>query len=292
MPTNPYFDHSGSFEEQRLVEDLLTEAINMYGIDVYYIPRDDQKTDLVYGEDPLKTFTSAFPVEVYTSNYSGYQGQKEFFTKFGLEIRDHITVMISRRVFLQRVKDMGVYNRPKEGDLIYVPFLSGTGELYEITFVEDGDDFFTLGRKNPYFYSLKLEEFKFSQEHFDTGVDVIDEIITDTGYALSFNLGTGSGNYIIFEKVYQGPNVEYATATASVVTWNAPSSTLNVTSIMGEFKPNVDIIGVNSNANYRINTYDSLQNNQYDDPMENKVIENEANTIINISERNPFGRII
>jgi len=74
------------------------------GTDVYYLPNDnDQARDLLYGEDPLKKFTTAFPLEIYPSNIMDYGGEKEFFSKFGLEIKNQISVILSKRTFSQRV---------------------------------------------------------------------------------------------------------------------------------------------------------------------------------------------
>ncbi len=125
------------------------------GFDSYYCPIFNQEDrDILYGEDPIKKFKSAFPVEFYLSNALEYMGDKEFFTKFGLEIRNNANVIISKRSFSQRVPQ-NIFTRPREGDLIYVPFLNGTGELFEIKFVNQTKDFFTLGRKIPFFYELK-----------------------------------------------------------------------------------------------------------------------------------------
>ena len=153
MPTSVYFNNYNSNAEQRVIEDLIVESMKIMGFDAFYCPNDnDQARDLLYGEDPVKKFQSAFPLEMYlSSDPLDYQGQQEFFSKFGLEIKDVVKVMVSRRSFQQRVPQ-NTFNRPREGDLVYVPFLNGTGELYEITFAEQSKDMHMLGRKQPYFY--------------------------------------------------------------------------------------------------------------------------------------------
>ena len=86
MPTNHYFNFYGSKPEQRLVEDLMVEAIKQYGFDGYYIHNsNDAARDLLHGDDPLKKFQAAYPVELYFSNATGYDGEQEFFSKFGLD---------------------------------------------------------------------------------------------------------------------------------------------------------------------------------------------------------------
>ena len=60
MATNLYFNNFQSTPEQRLMEDLMIETIKINGVDIYYIPNiNEEKRDLLYGEDPLKKFTSA-----------------------------------------------------------------------------------------------------------------------------------------------------------------------------------------------------------------------------------------
>ena len=88
------------------------------------------------GTFTVKKFKTAFPLEMYlSSDPLDYEGQQEFFSKFGLEIKDVVKVILSKRSFSQRVPQ-DTFSRPREGDLVYVPFLNGTGELYEITFTE------------------------------------------------------------------------------------------------------------------------------------------------------------
>ena len=174
MATSVYFNNYNSAKEQHVVEDLIVESIKIMGFDAYYIPIfNEEDRDILYGEDPVKKFKSAFPVEMYLSSALEYGGEREFFSKFGLEIKNNVTVILSKRSFSQRVPQEH-FTRPREGDLIYVPFLNGTGELFEIKFADHTKDFFTLGRKIPYFYELQLEKFKYSQEVVDTGIDAID----------------------------------------------------------------------------------------------------------------------
>ena len=158
------------------------------GFDAFYLPNDnDAARDLLFGEDPTKKFRTAFPLELYLSSSTEYMGEKEFFSKFGLEIKNNVNVILSKRSFSQRVQQNN-FSRPREGDLIYIPFLNGTGEIYEIKFTNQTKDFFMLGRKVPYFYELELEKFKYAQEVIETGVDSIDDIVLDSGYTINLNV--------------------------------------------------------------------------------------------------------
>ena len=293
MATSVYFNNYNSVAEQRVLEDLIVESIKIMGFDGYYLPNDnDIARDLLFGEDPVKKFQSAFPLELYLSNSLDYDGEKEFFSKFGLEIKNNVNVIVSKRSFQQRVPQ-NVFQRPREGDLIYVPFLNGTGELYEIKFADQDKDFNTLGRKVPYFYELQLEKFKFSHELINTGVQEIDDSATFSSYTIQLNVAAGAGTYQNKEIVYQALDSTEANATvvAVVQEWNKKANTLNVTNIAGEFIPNRNIIGASSNASYVLANFNPLKDSTRDESSDNYIIENQANSIIDFSETNPFGSI-
>jgi hypothetical protein len=294
MATSVYFNNYNSTQEQRVIEDLIVESIKIMGFDAYYLPNDnDQARDLLYGEDPVKKFSSAFPLEMYLSNALEYTGEKEFFSKFGLEIKNSANVIVSKRSFSQRVPQ-NTFNRPREGDLIYIPFLNGTGELFEITFTDHTKDMFMLGRKVPYFYELTLEKFKYSQERMQTGVNDIDKIVSDSAYTLHLNVGVGNNiHYTLKEIVYQAPDNTNANATAVAVVsgWIPTSNTLSVTNIAGEFIDGQKIIGASSNAQYILTTFNPLDTPAIKEVYDNQYIKTNADAIIDFSESNPFGNI-
>jgi hypothetical protein len=293
MATSVYFNNYNSHAEQRVVEDLIVESIKIMGFDAYYLPIfNPEDRDILYGEDPVKKFNSAFPVEFYLSSSLEYSGEREFFSKFGLEIKNNATVILSKRSFSQRVPQ-NTFTRPREGDLVYVPFLNGTGELFEIKFVNQTKDFFTLGRKIPFFYELELEKFKYSQEVIDTGVEDIDDAVTQSGYTIDLNVANGANNYIQKEIVYQAPDSTQANATvvAIVQHWSNTSNTLSVTNIAGEFISNNIIIGAVSNARHTLVSFDPLKDSTRNETYDNLYIENQANNITDFTEINPFGKI-
>ena len=293
MATSVYFNNYNSHGEQNLIEDLIVESIKIMGFDAFYLPIENpEDRDILYGEDPVKKFRSSFPLEMYLSDSSGYEGQQDFFSKFGLEIRDVVKVILSRRSFQIRVPQ-NTFTRPREGDLVYVPFLNGTGELYEITFVEQAKDFHQLGRKAPYFYELSLEKFKYSQEIINTGTYDIDKASTDSSYTLHLNTGSGTGTYTIQEIVYQSLDSTYANANtiAYVQSWIPSSNTLSVTNIAGEFIDGLRLIGKTSNAQYILTSFDPLETPAHLEVYDNYYIANTANSIIDFSETNPFGSI-
>jgi len=191
MGINQYFNNYGKSAqpEQRVIEDLICESIKIMGFSAFYLPNsNDAARDLLYGEDPVKKFQDAFPLEMYlSSDPKDYIGQRDIFTKFGLEIKDDINVILSRRSFQQRVPQ-NTFTRPREGDLVYVPVTNGVGELFEIKFVEHNKDFNMLGKKYPYFYELSLEKYKYSQELIQTGVADIDVVVSDSAYTTHLNV--------------------------------------------------------------------------------------------------------
>jgi len=291
MATSQYFNLYGSRPDQKIIEDLIVESIKIMGFNAYYLPNDnDAARDLFYGEDPVKKFNTAFPLEMYLSNATEYNGDREMFTKFGLEIRNQVSVIVSKRTFSQRVPQ-NTFTRPREGDLIYIPILNGQGELYEIKFTNQTKDFFQLGRKLPYFYELDLEKFKYSQEVISTGIPDIDIVVYDSAYTIHLNTGTGSGTYNLQELVFQSPDNTYANATAvaTIQSWVPSASQMAVTNISGVFADGQVVIGNTSGASYVVTTYDPLEVPAVKEPYDNSLISSSASAILNTSETNPIG---
>jgi hypothetical protein len=293
MATSVYFNNYNSLAEQRVIEDLIVESIKIMGFDAYYLPIENETDrDILYGEDPVKKFSAAFPIEFYLSSSMEYEGEKEFFSKFGLEIKNNVSIILSKRSFSQRVPQ-DLFTRPREGDLIYVPFLNGSGELFEIKFTNQTKDFFMLGRKIPFFYELELEKFKYSQEVIDTGVEDIDDVMIQSSYTLELNTGVGTGTFQQREVVFQSLDGTQANAyvVALVQEWVKPDDMLKVTNVAGEFRDNVAIIGATSNAEYYLASFDPLKDSTRNEAYDNAYLFDTANNIIDFTETNPFGRI-
>jgi hypothetical protein len=294
MATSVYFNNQKATVEQHLLEDLIIESIKNHGIDVYYIPRDSQSSiDELFGDDPVKSFTQAFKIEMYLESFQDYEGNKEFFGKFGLEIQETAKLCMARRTFERYVTSASKVkeNVPKEGDLIYLPVQY---KLMEIKFVEEEKNFFQLGKdaKNPYMYGLTVEAFKYNGEYLNTGMSEIDMIADKQAIAVGYEMRTfgGSGTYTQFEWVYQGTSLANSTARGVVANWNKPAHILKLRNIRGEFSTNTVIIGNSSNAQYILNaTPDVLKNANNEDMQDNFRIETEADNILDFSEANPFG---
>ena len=160
-----------------MIEDLVIECLKIYGFDVYYLPRQAVNEDMVLGEDVLNKFTSAYPLEMYLQNTNGFEGDGDLMTKFGVEIRDTATFIVSRRRWdevISRSYNAVLTTRPAEGDILYFPL---TKSFFEIKFVESKDPFFQVGKL--YVYKLECELMRYSSEIIDTGVTEIDDLATD-----------------------------------------------------------------------------------------------------------------
>jgi hypothetical protein len=179
MSTNFYFQSGvpgGRTGEQRLVEDLITEAIKIYGFDIFYIPKTAVNPDQIFGDDTSATFDNAIPVEAYLENIDGFGGDGELMSKFGIEIRDTATFMMVRQrwddaIGVGRRNSLQLPNRPAEGDLIYLPL---TDSYLEIKRVEATNPFFQLGKL--YVYRLQCELWQYSSEQLNTDVAEIDSL--------------------------------------------------------------------------------------------------------------------
>ena len=291
MATNVYFNPfpKNITSEQLLVEDLVIEAMQIYGMEVFYLPRSSRdQVDFLFGEDTLKQYTEAYTIEMYLEDVTGMEGDGDFISKFGLEIKDEITLLISRRRFAATVPQ----KRPNEGDLVYVPLVQN---FFEITFVEHENNqamYYTLGRgrgANVYVYALKMKQFVFSNEIVDTGVREVDEQIRDAYPRTRITLLSGSGNFVEDEIVYQGANLAYATAQAIVHNTTA-NSFIDIIRVSGSFLSG-NVHGNTSSANWIINTVSdtALMNTAFEDVVDNARIQSESDGILDFTEHNPFG---
>ena len=299
MSTNFYFNNFPTDQitsEQLLVEDLVIEAMQIHGMDVYYLPRTSRDSvDMLYGEDTLKQYVTAYPIEMYLENVSGMDGEGDFISKFGLEIRDELSLLVSRRRFKYATGASNLI-RPREGDLVYIPLIQN---FFEITFVEHENDqamFYTLGRGrggNVYVYALKMKQFVFSEEVIDTGNDEIDGQIRDSYARTQLTMASGgSGTFVADEIAYQGSTLANATFQSVVYDWSSTTRKLNVIRTIGTFANNTLTKGATSGASFTsFGTANTSYNDNtaFEDIMDNSLIEGESDSIIDFSESNPFG---
>jgi len=210
---NPFF-LQGSKSEQSLIQDLVNEQLRMYGVEVYYIPRKYITSNTVIKEVIESKFDNAYPIEAYVETYEGYDGLGTLLTKFGIQDKDDLNIVISRERYetyiaplLEDISDTKLISRPKEGDLIYFPL---GDRIFEIKYVEHEKPFYQL-QKN-YIYQLRCELFRYEDEIVNTGIEEIDDNFIDEGYTQSLTL-VGSST----------------TATASISIVNGGVRTITIT---------------------------------------------------------------
>lgn len=195
MATNFYFNNFSSTSEQSLIENLVIESIKQYGVDNYYIPRKIVGANTTFREQTFSEFGEAVLMEMYVKNLDGFDGEGEFLSQFGVEVREQITFSVAVRTYEQEAAHILKRDRPVESDLIWFPF---TGALYTIKFVNKKPVFYQMGALQ--FYDVVCELFEYSNEVFNTGLSFIDKVynsflITTTPYIIA----TEDGQPLFFE---------------------------------------------------------------------------------------------
>lgn len=174
MATNVFFRNYDNFNEQNLIDDLVIESIQIYGLDLIYVTRSIQGEDSIFNEDDMPLYDETFNFEAYVKNVDGFEGEGDFLSKFGLEIRDSVTFTVAIRTFERFVtKEDQNKVRPLEGDIIFFPL---NQKMYEIKFVEHESVFYQSGALQV--YDLRCELIEASGQRFDTGIPDIDDYFT------------------------------------------------------------------------------------------------------------------
>ena len=179
MATNLYFSQKVR-SEQNLYEDIVIEALKAYGQNVYYLPRDIVNEDKILGDDPVSSFNSSYMIEMYIENTEGFEGEGDLFTRFGVEIRDEATFVVSRRRWsdtVARYDNEITVDRPAEGDVIYLPL---SKSFFQIMHVEHEQPFYQLS--NLPVFKMRCQLYEYTGEDMDTGIDVLDDLETKYAY--------------------------------------------------------------------------------------------------------------
>ena len=246
----------GNTNEKKLYEDLIIEGLKIYGHDVYYLPRTLVNRDLILGEDTLSKFDDSYLIEMYVETTEGLAGEQELINKFGLEIREETTFMLSKRRWTNAVDSehtMIVEGRPNEGDIIYYPLLN---KFFEISFVEDQEPFFQLG--NLPVYKLRARTWEYSSERLNTGVTDIDsaeDAFSLDQLAHQFMLEDGTGSLQLENDSVDGTKNYFI------------------------------------NEEYNIQTQSTYADNLDLDAQAGFNTEDTSDDILDFTERNPFGEV-
>ena len=303
MPRNVFFSQAVK-SEQSLYEDLIVESLQIYGQDIYYVPRTLVSRDNILGEDPASKFDDAYLMEAYLENIDGFEGAGDLMSKFGLEIRDEATFVISRRVWERLVGKFSTNvsdPRPQEGDVIFLPM---TNSFFEINFVEDDSPFYQLS--NLPVYRMQCSLFEYADEDFDTGIETIDLKTGQSAYQVFLDVTVSGGNHfevgetvsqIVATGITVSGEVQQRTKTSDIAGTYGISN-IGVTGSAGVAK---DFIvsstavltgGTNSYTGTITKVYDVSDNTETfttDGAAENVAIELEADSFIDFTESNPFG---
>lgn len=282
MPTNVFFNHAVS-TEQHLYEDIVVEALRMYGHETYYLPREIVEEDTIFNEDVQSTFGDAYSVEMYIENTDGFEGEGDLMSKFGIQVRDQATFVISLRSwerFISLDSNLATSLRPNEGDLIYFPL---SGSMFEIKFVEHEDPFYQVGKL--FVFKLRCELFEYSQEDFDTGIGDIDVIEDEQAYSIDLTMDTGgTGTFAVNENVTLN-----GTVVGEVVLWRADTRLLRLKDNTTTLETGDVLLGAVSAASFTITSVDDVMTMTNDPQADNKEFEDAESSYLDFSETNPFG---
>jgi hypothetical protein len=202
MAVNFYFQNGipeNFTNTQRMIEALTIQAIQIGGMDTYYIPRHLVQGDIdpIFTEDRLAKYENAYRLEMYLENAVGFEGDGALMSKFGIEIQDSCTFVVSRSRWEAEVGRTGstMLPRPVEGDIVYLPL---TKSFFEIKKVNATNPFYQLGKL--FTYRLECELFEFSHEQFTTGLEEIDSLSNELSMAdQDYFIMTENGFYLTGE---------------------------------------------------------------------------------------------
>ena len=289
MATNPYFKQ-GVRSEQTLYEDIIIEALKMYGQDVYYLPREVVNKDSIFLDDVPSRFGSAYKVEMYIENTEAFDGEGDLFTKFGIELRDQANFIVSRKRWKQLIGSrLDEANfRPREGDLIY---LSLSESIFEIRRVETETPFYQLS--NLPTFRMQCELFEYNDEDFDTDIAGIDAIEVEGAFQYALTMDSSSVGFTVGETIIQA--FDTYDMKGEVTDWSDSDNVLQVAHVgatdgkFHTFTTNTTVQGQTSGAVATPTLVQELQEIQKD--AQNQVFNDFEADFLDFSESNPFGDI-
>ena len=298
--------------EQNLYRDLITEAIQIYGHDVFYIDRTLVAKDNILGEDSISIFRNAQKIEMYMENSDGgFAGEKEIISQFGLENLSEATFVVSKKQFQGISTQINLEDGTSSGDggsilledgtdpssskfegsdfyliqerdAVYHPILN---KLFQINFVDHDEPFFQLDN-NPVF-KLRCRLFDYSSEDLATGISDIDTIdsslnviTTDFQFTLEQDPAIGA-NAILLESERGRLLAEDGTTGGELIVLESSDLTTSAGSILseeGSFILQEDyILGDMSSSG--------------DSSAQNELFDIADDSVLDFSETNPFGDV-
>ena len=304
--------------EQSLYADLVSEAIQIHGHDVYYLDRTLVAEDSVLGEDSLSKFNTQSLIEMYMEDSGGgYAGEQELMSQFGLQNLSEATFVVSKTRFQEKTKQIQIEtgtdstssgsiqlesgtitesalageifyilnesdatdaDRPLEGDAIYHPVLK---KLFEINFVDHDEPFHQLDN-NPV-YKMRCRLFDYGSEALDTGITEIDAIETSlstasSDYQITLEQATIVGEGLTVDRSYYTADISNVTVDAVTISADDDPASFGE-SILLETGSDEYIIS----EDYYIGDYVN------DKTSQNELFDTLDDTVLDFSESNPFG---
>ncbi len=320
--------------EQHLIDNLVVESIKIFGIDTMFLPRTMEvdgsgyttKDDLL-NEDDLPIYKEAHEVEMYVKNVDGFEGEGDFLSKFGLQIRDSITLTVAKTAYETEVGVHTEINRPREGDIIYLPL---NRKMFVIQHVEHEAIFYQMGSLQT--YDLRCELYEYSGERFDTGLSYLDDKFKDENLFIDSQgttftvevrdsvfhmqstdergdlLSTPKLEARVDEKIiFDQSHVSNTNWPLRIYTTTSPNTGSEITAgVTVTGTPGVDgkvtftpttagtfyyinptTIGMGETISVEVSKLQSVET--YDDIADNTTIESFADNIVDFSQNNPFG---
>jgi hypothetical protein len=325
MAVNKHFHTSGASAvstEQTLYADLVAEAIQIHGHDVYYLDRTLVAEDTVLGEDSLSKFNTQASIEMYMEDSGGgFAGEKELMSQFGLQNLSEATFVVSKTRFQDKTKQMQIEtgtdstssgsiilesgtitsSSKLEGSTFYIVnetdatdadrpqegdaiYHPTLKKLFEINFVDHDDPFYQLD-SNPV-YKMRCRLFDYGSESLDTGIAAIDAIETA--------LSTASSDYqLTLEQstgttINQGIAIDHSTSDGIGLLLDETDSD----NIIGEDETTLggeSILLETGGDEYIIQEDYIIGDMDTDKTSQNELFETLDDTVLDFSESNPFG---
>jgi hypothetical protein len=323
MAVNKHFhtsNVSAIATEQSLYADLVAEAIQIHGHDVYYLDRTLVAEDTVLGEDALSKFNTQSLIEMYMEDSGGgFAGEREIMSQFGLQNLSEATFVVSKKRFQEKTKQLQIEtgtdstssgsiqlesgtlstsklegdifyiinetdatdsDRPLEGDAIYHPTLK---KLFEINFVDHDDPFYQLDN-NPV-YKMRCRLFDYGSEALDTGITDIDAIesslsLASSDYQLTLEQATGT-------TINQEIRINHDISESGLLLDETDSDNIigeDETTLGGE-----SILLETGGDEYLIQEDYIVGDGVIDKTSQNELFETLDDTVLDFSESNPFG---
>ena len=322
MAVNSFFHTSNVASiatEQSLYSDLVAEAIQIHGHDVFYIDRTIVAEDSVFGEDSLSVFKDAAKIEMYIENgEGGFAGEKEIMNQFGLQNLSEATFVVNKIRFQELTKQITIESGTDseeggsvlleagtlaltttdlEGSDFYIlsetdatdsdrPFEGDVifhpilKKMFQVNFVDHDEPFFQLDN-NPV-YKLRCRLFDYSSEELNTGIDTIDAIEDALSVSSSEFQFTLESNTATVNAVQLEPNIGriiHENESDELVAQEDSDMTTTAGSLLSE------------TGEYLIQESYIIGDGSSDKSSQNELFDSLDDTIIDFSESNPFGDV-